>query len=134
MNDVHCGREQKLSCSKMIAVGVSHDNGEEKCTETGLVCEPRPPSCVDQVRFVEQQETGIPYQEMKINCAERAPADGFSIGYPAFFRTQEDYDTNKESVSTFESECFWVRENQNHSKLKTKNKKVYEQLIENKTQ
>ena len=48
---------------------------------------------------MEQAEKGLDYNTMKSNCAARGAAIGDTVGFPAFFRNQAEYDNFLSSVS-----------------------------------
>jgi len=52
-----------------------------------------------RVWFEEQAEKGLDYNTMKSNCAARGAAIVDTVGFPAFFRNQADYDNFLSSVS-----------------------------------
>ena len=56
-------------------------------------------SKVHRVWFEEQADKGLDYNTMKSNCAARGAAIGDTVGFPAFFRDQAEYDNFKSSVS-----------------------------------
>ena len=52
-----------------------------------------------RVWFEEQAEKGLDYNTMKSNCAAKGAEIGNTVGFPAFFRNQADYDNFLSSVS-----------------------------------
>ena len=71
--------------------------------------------CERKVWFVEQPEIGIPYAQMKRNCAARAQSleiwnlKGKHFGYPAFFYSEDEYNQYKKSVNTYRRKMYLGR-------------------------
>ena len=60
---------------------------------TGHNCETCPSYCKEKwvIRYIQQPEKDIHYREMKAHCANRAGENDSDTGYPAFFRSNYDY-------------------------------------------
>ena len=65
-------------------------------------------SKIHRVWFEKQPEIGLDYNTIKSNCAARGAAIGDTVGFPAFFRNQAEYDDYLSSVSDDGETSFYL--------------------------
>ena len=56
-------------------------------------------TCQHKLWFVPYHELGLHYWEAKEKCALLAKEYAFTVGFPSFFRNQQEYDLYRQSVT-----------------------------------
>lgn len=74
-------------------------NDETTTKQSFSTIETTEPDCVEKVWFVPQAENNLTYSVIKQNCADKAFENNATSGYPAFFKSLEEFEQYRKTVS-----------------------------------